>query len=186
LRSWWTSLPKRLALKVFFSIYHLSFEFLMMNERNLDLSWRPGKSIQLTVANEGTQVQEWLELDASNLISLYFNLSLTVCILTYVLQQNKSQHKFVVWFKLLIRHAPLYLFQNGCLCCSAQDQGVLAIESLMQRRGTFEYKMDFLKIEGQISGLTRGSATVTFPVTSSSKLQVDLNLFIANNIKCQW
>ncbi|KAA1084368.1 hypothetical protein PGT21_025746 [Puccinia graminis f. sp. tritici] len=50
-----------------------------------------GKSIQLTVANEGTQVQEWLELD------------------------------------------------NGCLCCSAQDQGVLAIESLMQRRGTFDH-----------------------------------------------
>ncbi|MBW0460562.1 hypothetical protein O181_000277 [Austropuccinia psidii MF-1] len=50
-----------------------------------------GKAIQLTVANEGTQVQEWLELD------------------------------------------------NGCLCCSAQDQGVLAIESLMQRRGTFDY-----------------------------------------------
>lgn len=62
-----------------------------MNDTPLDPSWRLGKSIQLTVANEGTQVQEWLELD------------------------------------------------NGCLCCSAQDQGVLAIESLMQRRGTFDH-----------------------------------------------
>ncbi|KAG0152197.1 hypothetical protein CROQUDRAFT_719441 [Cronartium quercuum f. sp. fusiforme G11] len=50
-----------------------------------------GKSLQLTVANEGTEFQEWLELD------------------------------------------------NGCLCCSAQDHGVRAIESLMERRGSFDY-----------------------------------------------
>ncbi|KAK2740739.1 hypothetical protein FQN57_005971 [Myotisia sp. PD_48] len=28
---------------------------------------------------------------------------------------------------------------NGCICCSVRDAGVLAIESLMDRRGTFDY-----------------------------------------------
>ena len=28
---------------------------------------------------------------------------------------------------------------NGCICCSVKDQGVNAIESLMERRGTFDY-----------------------------------------------
>ncbi|KAK2865472.1 hypothetical protein FQN49_003539 [Arthroderma sp. PD_2] len=28
---------------------------------------------------------------------------------------------------------------NGCICCSVRDAGVLAIESLMNRRGTFDY-----------------------------------------------
>ncbi|KAL9107220.1 MAG: hypothetical protein Q9227_007844 [Pyrenula ochraceoflavens] len=28
---------------------------------------------------------------------------------------------------------------NGCICCSVKDQGVNAIESLMDRRGTFDY-----------------------------------------------
>jgi len=28
---------------------------------------------------------------------------------------------------------------NGCLCCSIKDSGVNAIESLMDRRGTFDY-----------------------------------------------
>ncbi|CAH7672216.1 CobW/HypB/UreG, nucleotide-binding domain-containing protein [Phakopsora pachyrhizi] len=50
-----------------------------------------GKAIQMTVARDGTEVQEWLELE------------------------------------------------NGCLCCSAQDQGVRAIESLMERREKFDY-----------------------------------------------
>ena len=30
---------------------------------------------------------------------------------------------------------------NGCLCCSIKDSGVNAIESLMERRGTFDYIM---------------------------------------------
>ncbi|EGG04387.1 uncharacterized protein MELLADRAFT_37394 [Melampsora larici-populina 98AG31] len=67
-----------------------NFKFaVIMNEfaQTADIE---GKTIQLTVANEGTEFQEWLELD------------------------------------------------NGCLCCSAQDHGVRAIESLMQRRGSFE------------------------------------------------
>lgn len=29
--------------------------------------------------------------------------------------------------------------QNGCICCSVKDQGVNAIESLMERRGAFDY-----------------------------------------------
>lgn len=68
-----------------------NFKFaVIMNEfaQTADIE---GKTIQLTVANEGTEFQEWLELD------------------------------------------------NGCLCCSAQDHGVRAIESLMQRRGSFDY-----------------------------------------------
>ncbi|KAL6232965.1 hypothetical protein BDW75DRAFT_216447 [Aspergillus navahoensis] len=28
---------------------------------------------------------------------------------------------------------------NGCICCSVKDSGVMAIESLMERRGTFDY-----------------------------------------------
>ncbi|RAL17685.1 CobW family GTP-binding protein [Aspergillus homomorphus CBS 101889] len=28
---------------------------------------------------------------------------------------------------------------NGCICCSVKDSGVMAIESLMARRGTFDY-----------------------------------------------
>ncbi|PWY73556.1 cobW-domain-containing protein [Aspergillus heteromorphus CBS 117.55] len=28
---------------------------------------------------------------------------------------------------------------NGCICCSVKDTGVMAIESLMERRGTFDY-----------------------------------------------
>ena len=28
---------------------------------------------------------------------------------------------------------------NGCICCSVKDSGVAAIESLMERRGTFDY-----------------------------------------------
>ncbi|KAL1956122.1 hypothetical protein VTO42DRAFT_7641 [Malbranchea cinnamomea] len=28
---------------------------------------------------------------------------------------------------------------NGCICCSVRDSGVTAIESLMERRGTFDY-----------------------------------------------
>lgn len=28
---------------------------------------------------------------------------------------------------------------NGCICCSVRDTGVAAIESLMERRGTFDY-----------------------------------------------
>ncbi|PKY01419.1 CobW domain protein [Aspergillus campestris IBT 28561] len=28
---------------------------------------------------------------------------------------------------------------NGCICCSVKDSGVMAIESLMDRRGTFDY-----------------------------------------------
>ena len=28
---------------------------------------------------------------------------------------------------------------NGCLCCSIKDQGVAAIEKLMQRKGAFDY-----------------------------------------------
>ncbi|MGG6496049.1 UNVERIFIED_CONTAM: GTP-binding protein, partial [Bacteroidetes bacterium 56_B9] len=28
---------------------------------------------------------------------------------------------------------------NGCICCSVKDSGVNAIESLMDRRGTFDY-----------------------------------------------
>lgn len=28
---------------------------------------------------------------------------------------------------------------NGCICCSVKDQGVNAIESLMERQGTFDY-----------------------------------------------
>ena len=28
---------------------------------------------------------------------------------------------------------------NGCICCSVKDSGVMAIESLMQRRGSFDY-----------------------------------------------
>ena len=30
---------------------------------------------------------------------------------------------------------------NGCICCSIKDSGVNAIESLMDRRGTFDYIM---------------------------------------------
>ncbi|XP_010071250.1 PREDICTED: COBW domain-containing protein 1-like, partial [Pterocles gutturalis] len=29
--------------------------------------------------------------------------------------------------------------RNGCLCCSVKDNGVKAIENLMQRRGKFDY-----------------------------------------------
>ncbi|KAH9809990.1 CobW/HypB/UreG, nucleotide-binding domain-containing protein [Melampsora americana] len=70
-----------------------NFKFaVIMNEfaQTADIE---GKTIQLTVANEGTEFQEWLELD------------------------------------------------NGCLCCSAQDHGVRAIESLMQRCGSFEIEL---------------------------------------------
>ncbi|KAJ5133178.1 hypothetical protein N7448_001792 [Penicillium atrosanguineum] len=28
---------------------------------------------------------------------------------------------------------------NGCICCSVKDSGVMALESLMERRGTFDY-----------------------------------------------
>ncbi|GLI75613.1 hypothetical protein PoHVEF18_003874 [Penicillium ochrochloron] len=28
---------------------------------------------------------------------------------------------------------------NGCICCSVKDTGVMALESLMERRGTFDY-----------------------------------------------
>lgn len=28
---------------------------------------------------------------------------------------------------------------NGCICCSVKDSGVMAIESLMQRQGSFDY-----------------------------------------------
>lgn len=28
---------------------------------------------------------------------------------------------------------------NGCICCSVKDSGVMAIESLMERQGTFDY-----------------------------------------------
>lgn len=28
---------------------------------------------------------------------------------------------------------------NGCICCSVKDSGVMAIESLMERRGSFDY-----------------------------------------------
>lgn len=28
---------------------------------------------------------------------------------------------------------------NGCLCCSVKDQGALAIQNLMSRKGAFDY-----------------------------------------------
>lgn len=29
--------------------------------------------------------------------------------------------------------------RNGCLCCSVKDNGVMAIENLMKKRGKFDY-----------------------------------------------
>ena len=29
--------------------------------------------------------------------------------------------------------------RNGCLCCSVKDNGVKAIETLMQKKGKFDY-----------------------------------------------
>lgn len=29
--------------------------------------------------------------------------------------------------------------KNGCLCCSVRDNGILAIQNLMARKGAFDY-----------------------------------------------
>ncbi|KAI9889860.1 MAG: hypothetical protein M1814_004695 [Vezdaea aestivalis] len=42
---------------------------------------------------------------------------------------NKDGQQVEEWLELA----------NGCLCCSAKDLGVIAIESLMERQGTFDY-----------------------------------------------
>lgn len=42
---------------------------------------------------------------------------------------NKGDQQVEEWLELA----------NGCICCSVKDQGVNAIESLMDRQGTFDY-----------------------------------------------
>ncbi|PGH09250.1 hypothetical protein AJ80_07727 [Polytolypa hystricis UAMH7299] len=42
---------------------------------------------------------------------------------------NKDGQQVEEWLELA----------NGCICCSVRDTGVLAIESLMERQGTFDY-----------------------------------------------
>ncbi|QDS69371.1 hypothetical protein FKW77_004363 [Venturia effusa] len=42
---------------------------------------------------------------------------------------NKDGQQVEEWLEL----------SNGCICCSVKDQGVNAIESLMERQGTFDY-----------------------------------------------
>ncbi|TID23383.1 Cobalamin (vitamin B12) biosynthesis CobW-like protein [Venturia nashicola] len=42
---------------------------------------------------------------------------------------NKDGHQVEEWLEL----------SNGCICCSVKDQGVNAIESLMERQGKFDY-----------------------------------------------
>ncbi|EEH41818.1 CobW domain-containing protein [Paracoccidioides lutzii Pb01] len=42
---------------------------------------------------------------------------------------NKGREQVEEWLELA----------NGCICCSVRDTGVAAIESLMERQGTFDY-----------------------------------------------
>ncbi|KOC11359.1 CobW domain protein [Aspergillus flavus AF70] len=42
---------------------------------------------------------------------------------------NQDGQEFTEWMEV----------GNGCICCSVKDSGVMAIESLMERRGTFDY-----------------------------------------------
>ncbi|PGG97491.1 CCR4-NOT transcription complex subunit 2 [Blastomyces parvus] len=42
---------------------------------------------------------------------------------------NKDGQQVEEWLELA----------NGCICCSVRDMGVVAIESLMERQGTFDY-----------------------------------------------
>lgn len=41
---------------------------------------------------------------------------------------------------------------NGCLCCSIKDRGIAAIESLMDRKGAFDYVL--LETTGRVWNLT--------------------------------
>ncbi|KAJ1675375.1 hypothetical protein EV182_001393, partial [Spiromyces aspiralis] len=58
-----------------------------------------------------------------------------------IVTQNSSGEMVEEWLDL----------QNGCLCCTVKDKGMKAIETLMDRRGRFDYII--LETTGRIAGM---------------------------------
>lgn len=91
---------------------------------NYILTARHGKKIAV-ILNGGIDIVHSLEISSFNLCAEFGNSSDIEKSLTI----NQGDQKAEEWLDLA----------NGCICCSVKDQGVNAIESLMERQGSFDY-----------------------------------------------